>query len=96
MIRIYPLDGKMMDSRENMHAHLYMQFALPEYYGHNLDAFWDCITEKEPGYIVISNMECADRAAFLPLAGLLMVLAQRDPRWHISMETGTRDCEKCE
>ena len=95
MIRIYVLDGKMMDSRENLHAHLYMQFGLPPYYGNNLDAFWDCITEKEPGYIVIQNAECAGRKSFLPLLGLLFDLAERNPAWHISVETGKPDCESC-
>ena len=95
MIRIYVLDGKMMDSRESLHAHLYMQFGLPPYYGNNLDAFWDCINEKEPGYIMIQNAEYAAKRSFLPLLGLLFDLAERNPKWHISVETGKPDCESC-
>ena len=95
MIRIYILDGKMMDSRENLHAHLYMQFGLPPYYGNNLDAFWDCINEKEPGYIMIQNAEHANKRSFLPLLGLLFDLVEHNPGWHVSIETGKPDCESC-
>ena len=95
MIRIYVLDGKMMSSREALHAHLYMQFGLPDYYGNNLDAFWDCINEKEAGYIMIQNAEFANRRCLLPLLGLLFDLAERNPEWHISVETGKPDCESC-
>ena len=95
MIRIYVLDGKMMGSREDLHAHLYMQFGLPEYYGKNLDAFWDCINEKEPGYIMIQNAEHAGKRSFLPLLGILFDLAERNPAWHVTVETGKPDCESC-
>ena len=33
MLRLYPLDGRMMDSKDALHSHLYMQFSLPAYYG---------------------------------------------------------------
>ena len=49
MLRIYLLNGVMMDTAENLHSHLYLQFGLPSHYGRNLDALWDCLCEKEPG-----------------------------------------------
>ena len=62
MLRLYPLDGRMMDSKDALHSHLYMQFSLPAYYGRNLDALWDCLTEKEPGCILIQRADAADSA----------------------------------
>ena len=32
-----------MTSRPVLHAQLKQQFSFPDYYGENLDAFWDCI-----------------------------------------------------
>lgn len=50
------LDGGQMTDRERAHDHLGQQFALPEYYGRNLDALYDLLTErKEPTDIVLRN-----------------------------------------
>ena len=36
------IDGATMLSRESAHAELKRALELPEYYGANLDALWDC------------------------------------------------------
>ena len=41
------LDGARMDSRQGIHAELKQKLALPEYYGGNLDALNDCLSERE-------------------------------------------------
>ena len=33
-----------MTTKETSHTHLKQLLGLPEYYGHNLDALWDCLT----------------------------------------------------
>jgi len=38
------LDGKKIDSSDQLHAALQKALELPDYYGHNLDALWDCLT----------------------------------------------------
>ncbi len=38
------LEGKEMISVENVHKILKDKLELPEYYGENLNALWDCLT----------------------------------------------------
>ena len=92
MVRMYMLDGTMLSDRETMHDQLYMSFSLPEYYGRNLDALWDCLTEKEPGVIVIQRAEQADKDCLLSLLGLLTDLVRENPRWELNLSTGDPDC----
>ncbi len=40
------LDGKKMCGRREAHDHLQQQLSLPDYYGRNLDALYDCLTER--------------------------------------------------
>ncbi|MFD0717491.1 barstar family protein [Paenibacillus sp. GCM10027626] len=40
------LDGGKINSRDQLHAFLKEALELPEYYGDNLDALWDCLTEE--------------------------------------------------
>ena len=52
----YILDANEMTTKENAHAYLKEQLELPEYYGMNLDALHDCLTELAvPTEIVISK-----------------------------------------
>ena len=42
---------------DRVHAHLYLQeqFDFPDWYGKNLDALYDCLTEYPPCRIVLAN-----------------------------------------
>lgn len=43
------LDGRTVDSRETLHQRLTELLQLPAWYGRNLDALHDCLTElREP------------------------------------------------
>lgn len=41
------LDARQLDERGQAHAYLKEVLALPEYYGNNLDALYDCLTEMK-------------------------------------------------
>ena len=44
-MKIVILDAKKMLEKEKMHEYLAKKFDLPEYYGKNLDALFDCLCE---------------------------------------------------
>ena len=47
------LNGKKMTDRKAAHAYLKKKVHLPEYYGNNLDALWDCLTTDYSGKMII-------------------------------------------
>lgn len=56
MQEIIVLEGEKMLSRREAHEHLAEQLALPDYYGRNLDALYDVLTEREgPTRIIIRH-----------------------------------------
>ena len=42
----YQLDGRRMDTRAAAHAYLQAALNLPDHYGKNLDALFDCLSER--------------------------------------------------
>ena len=57
------LDAKKMVEKEKMHEYFAKKFDLPEYYGKNLDALFDCLCEiNEPTLIKIKNENALDSA----------------------------------
>lgn len=44
-MRIYDLDGERVAGGTALHAYLREALELPDYYGNNLDALFDCLTE---------------------------------------------------
>lgn len=52
------LDGQRMLSRRAAHDHLAQRLGLPEYYGRNLDALYDLLTERRgPTRLVVRHRE---------------------------------------
>ena len=55
-MKIVILDAKKMAEKEKMHEYFAKKFDLPEYYGRNLDALFDCLCEiNEPTLIKLKN-----------------------------------------
>jgi len=44
MKRSYLINGKKVVSKKQLHEYLIQVFNLPDYYGKNLDALWDCLS----------------------------------------------------
>lgn len=56
--RIIRLDGVNMPDRDTAHRYLKFKFYFPEYYGKNLDALYDLLTEiGEPTKIIFYNID---------------------------------------
>ena len=50
------LDGGSVDSREALHRALKDALSLPDWYGNNLDALFDCLTDlHEPTELTVLN-----------------------------------------
>ena len=62
-MKIVILDSKKMLEKEKMHEYFAKKFDLPEYYGRNLDALFDCLCEiNEPMLIKLKNESALDVA----------------------------------
>jgi len=53
MSTVVELRQSEADASDNVHNWLKQQLSLPEWYGHNLDALWDCVTGYLPKPIKI-------------------------------------------
>lgn len=51
------LDGNMLSNKEIAHDYLKKMLELPEYYGGNLDALYDCLTELQDVEITIYSKQ---------------------------------------
>lgn len=61
-MRKITLDIEKMRNLPMLHKYLHTALALPEYYGANLDALYDCLTEiSEPTELVVPK-KVADEA----------------------------------
>ena len=56
-MKTYRLDCAQMTTREALHGYLARELALPGYYGKNLDALFDCLTDMdEPAVFYFSHL----------------------------------------
>ena len=51
------LDATQMRTRSDAHAYLKEQLNFPDYYGNNLDALHDCLTEMGPIEVTFINFD---------------------------------------
>lgn len=56
----YVLDCANMCDRKAAHDYLAKELELPDYYGHNLDALFDCLTEMVNTTIELKNVDKMD------------------------------------
>ena len=61
-MRKITLDIERMRSLPMLHKYLHTALALPEYYGANLDALYDCLTEIAESTELVVPKKVADEA----------------------------------
>lgn len=50
------LDAAQMTTRRSAHEYLKEQLSFPEYYGKNLDALYDCLTDLDETEVAFINL----------------------------------------
>ena len=69
------LDGAEIGSRRALHAFLQQALCLPAYYGRNLDALYDCLTDLyEPTELRVRHVELLKHRLGYYANSLLIVL----------------------
>ena len=53
-MKIVVLDGRKMTDRETAHTYMKKALSLPDYYGRNLDALYDCLCEMNDVQIILT------------------------------------------
>ncbi|MCR5848694.1 MAG: barstar family protein [Lachnospiraceae bacterium] len=53
----YTIDALYLNDRETAHDYLAEIFDFPDYYGRNLDALYDCLSEMQIDRIYIKNAD---------------------------------------
>ena len=53
----YTIDAERLNDREEAHDYLAEVFDFPDYYGKNLDALYDCLSEMDIKKITVLNSE---------------------------------------
>ena len=57
MVKTVYLDCANLTQRESAHAYLARTLDLPDYYGKNLDALYDCLTDMPPCTVVLAGAQ---------------------------------------
>ncbi len=77
------LDATQMTTREAAHRYLAEQLELPDYYGRNLDALYDCLTDLEDTEITFRNSDLAENSYFERILEVFQEAAMDNPRLSI-------------
>ena len=75
------LDGALLAERTSAMDHLTEALSLPDWWGRNLDALYDCLTDcREPRQLVVENRAALEAERFgRAVLRVLTDAAQNDP-----------------
>lgn len=71
----YVLDAACMQERKETHEYLKKVLNLPDYYGENLDALYDCITDMDRPTIEIHNLNTGTENGYVKKVLRIMDIA---------------------
>lgn len=80
----YELDARRMGRRQ-VHDYLAQTLPLPDWYGRNLDALYDCLTEWEDVTLLITHTEQAP-VSFRPVRRVLSDAAEENPGLEVDFQ----------
>lgn len=80
------LDAAMLRERLPAHDYLKEALALPDYYGKNLDALYDCLTELDETEIQFVNLDAAGDSYFSRVLSVFQEAREENPRLHLFFE----------
>lgn len=70
------LDTREFTDKEASHAYLNEMLEFPEYYGGNLDALYDCLTDLPPTEIFLEHVD--EAGLFYPVIKHVMQSAKKE------------------
>ncbi len=74
------LDATQMGSRKEAHRYLQQQLSFPDYYGCNLDALYDCLTDLDETEVTFTGAEEAVGTYFDKVIRVFREAAGDNPR----------------
>lgn len=85
-MEMYLIDFDGISTRKQAHEAIKAALGLPDYYGKNLDALFDCLTELPACRIVIKNIGCLGERAEGFMQTFLDAQAQRSDEFTVESE----------
>lgn len=77
------LDAAKLQTKQEAHAYLKSQMNFPDYYGKNLDALFDCLTELDDTTVEFVNIEEAGDTYFAKVLQVFQEAAEDNRRLNV-------------
>lgn len=74
------LDPARMETRAEAHLYLQEQLSFPDYYGKNLDALYDCLTELDETEVAFLPADCSPDSYFHRIYPVFEEAAEDNPK----------------